>query len=765
MRSAVLAVLPLPLPIIAMLALILPTAAQTAAAPRVPIHTAADDNGVPYGTWAAGTSYKVSFEDDMTFVPYLGGCYPTNRPWSWRTTSLTVGGVELLRTGERPTRTCDDYRCEYRFGAFVEAYDVLAEGLEQSFVVAKRPAAGPLVVRGRVTTDLVAAATGPAHVALDFADPAGRQVLTYGRAFAFDARGLRTPVETAFADGEITLTVPAAFMANAILPVTVDPLTASRVLIHLLPNQTSVAGDADTARQPNAPAHNLLASFAVAASATDLDVYTYLMDDDAQNGILVHTDLTANWSTDEVASAFVGTPQRFAVMLRRVFGGGNPALRCHVHAAQDLSLSTAVIPLQPPAGFGDWRVDIGGALTGSAALVVFQRDAFSGTFGNSGSSDVLGVELDLSTAGGAFGTPFQIEGGSFSDNEWPSINKVGDDSDQPWLCVYQSEAVLNQSDPWAANGRLVRRDGTMASGQWTSDLAQNGTMHQLRPTVEGRQGRYAVAFSTASWPANPFPTTSTLGDRLFVERLDWSGSSASPTLDLPPVQFRATSSRRMDLRDIAYDSNTRSHWTAVFRVLDDPSPGFHLLRYARFGLSGAETEAPAPSLVSVPSQNGNELAAGCVFNPESEIVAIAVLFSNTGVVIRAVNNPAVPWSTNGSSCGPPNIHWDGSQQIGSEFSRPQVTGATPTSWHFLLVGLATTDLPVIDPAVAPGCRLLVPASGSGALGTFPLAIGANPSWAFPLPEWLTNTTFYFQDWFYDGTSFRSTQRLEVPIVK
>jgi hypothetical protein len=37
---------------------------------RIPIHTAPDDLGTPYGIWAAADSYKASFHGDMTFVPY-----------------------------------------------------------------------------------------------------------------------------------------------------------------------------------------------------------------------------------------------------------------------------------------------------------------------------------------------------------------------------------------------------------------------------------------------------------------------------------------------------------------------------------------------------------------------------------------------------------------------------------------------------------------------------------------------------------------------
>ena len=49
----------------------------------------------PYGIWAAGTAYKASFHDGMTFYPLLGRDYPRNQPWSWHTTSVRVGSREL----------------------------------------------------------------------------------------------------------------------------------------------------------------------------------------------------------------------------------------------------------------------------------------------------------------------------------------------------------------------------------------------------------------------------------------------------------------------------------------------------------------------------------------------------------------------------------------------------------------------------------------------------------------------------------------------
>jgi hypothetical protein len=48
----------------------------------------------------------------------------------------------------------------------------------------------------------------------------------------------------------------------------------------------------------------------------------------------------------------------------------------------------------------------------------------------------------------------------------------------------------------------------------------------------------------------------------------------------------------------------------------------------------------------------------------------------------------------------------------------------------------------------------------------PLAVGSSAAWNFPLPEWLTPTILYFQDWMLDNTGqFTSSRRLSVPVTK
>src|SRR5687768_12557974 len=196
----------------------------------VPIHTAEADVGVPYGLWAAGSSYKVSFHDGATFVPVLGTAYPHNLPLAWRTQSVRVGELELVT--HVPRLTWRDTRAEYDLGGVAEAYDVRRDGLEQTFVLRERPpAAGDLVVRGAITTALHAVAVAAAHQALTFLDDAGLPIVTYGAATAVDARGVRQPMTTSFADGEVVLRLDAAWLAGATFPVVVDPLlgTASPV--------------------------------------------------------------------------------------------------------------------------------------------------------------------------------------------------------------------------------------------------------------------------------------------------------------------------------------------------------------------------------------------------------------------------------------------------------------------------------------------------------------------------------------------------------
>ena len=98
-------------------------------------------------------------------------------------------------------------------------------GLEQTFVIASRPGGrGDLIVRGAVSSDLRAEELAATHQSLRFVDRAGQSILEYGAAFAVDARGIRHPMRTSYAGGELRLTLDATVLEQVEFPLTVDPL-------------------------------------------------------------------------------------------------------------------------------------------------------------------------------------------------------------------------------------------------------------------------------------------------------------------------------------------------------------------------------------------------------------------------------------------------------------------------------------------------------------------------------------------------------------
>lgn len=754
-----------------------PTRPASALTPVVvPIHTAAADMGQGYGIWAATDSYKVSFHAGMTFVPYLGANYPHNQVLAWRTTSAKVGGVELIEPSVAATHSHGAYRYEYRFGAITEAYDVRADGLEQTFVLTQRPAAGDLVIQGAVTSQLRAVAAKVAQQSLVFADADGHALVEYGRAIAIDGNGDQVAVGTGYADGVVSLVVPGAWLANAALPIVVDPLL-TRVSV-------ATAGFAsfgqveslDIARDDYGTSSNVLVAYTRAASATDFDAYARLVNDDFSGTTTVFTDVTTSWSTDQIACAFVGGSTKWASVFRRHFLGNSPItsqIRCHVSLTGDTTLQTNYGSLVPPSQNNDWRPDVGGVdafAAGDDACVVFQREdnaASSGAFANTTESVAMAVLLDTTTANGTFGTPFVAYSFASSDVERPSVNKVAEGGTNfSWVCVQQSYNNSITNDDWDLVGRRIGNDGSVAAGAWVSDFALQGTDHQLGPVVEGQDGRYAVFFSTTDLVGTPFKTTLIAGKSLYVERFDWAHGAASPAGDKAPKFVRGNSDRRWEATGLAYDTNDESHFMLGYRAV---SPGVPVAYASRVGFNGALTEGPSVILYSVSGDVPSPVA--CVFDNDSNTAQYAYSVDDGSAASQPVYgqgytyDAATPWSVSGNGCSATQIAWLGNQQIGSEFGGAYVYNSSASAAHFLLVSLASSNALIIHPAVLPNCSLLVDAQSANYLGTMPLHIGASSQWSFALPEWLGPLTLYFQDWVLEGTTLTSTQRLTVPFVK
>ncbi len=760
------------------------TQAMTTEPVLIPIHSQeADPIGGAYGIWAAGTKYKVSFHGDMTFVPYLGADYPHNQPLSWHTTAVRHGDEQLLGSAETCQRQQGQLQYRYQFGRFTEIYDVRAEGLEQSFVIT-RPAAGggDLVVEGRIDTALRATATGAAHQALQFVDEQGQLIMTYGEAYAIDAHGRKTNITTHLSGDKITLTVPATWLTDATWPVTVDPILTP-VLLDWGTGRESV----DICRDDSA--NDRMYVFIRAASTTDKDVYARIVEDDYNTGTYVFNDLNTSWSHRQIRVAAADSPQKYCAVFDRDFTSSNTsAIRYHVHDSGDLTLSTTVSFLAWTSSIQDWRADVGGTSLGSLGdqmLVVYQRDAGT-TFTNTNNSEIWGSVIDITGTTPTSSTPFQINAVSSGDRdqERPAVNKQATPSSNTvWMCVWQEYWNANPTlpDDWDTAGRLVDAAGAVSAASWFTLHAANDTHHQLGPVVAGASGRYCVAYALGDKTLINFKTSVINGTSVNAERLDWSNFNGTATKFDETTLWGPHNDRRWRVGGIAYDNNSDSHW-ALSSLSDAVYSGTGSVYLDRVGYNGAGLEYA--TLFAAPA-NFNGDPGGVVFDDDNVEMATAWIQNDTtatpqtaGVGVHDIFATSFTYPTpigaptlSGTSCSSVSLSWSPStfnsgQQIGSEFTSINYSGAPAASLHFVAVSLAATNALVINPSVGNGCRLLVD-NGANFLGFMPLQIGTSGSSALPLPEWLPTMTLYFQDWYLDQNQnlFLSTQRLGVPITK
>ncbi len=119
----------------------------------------------------------------------------------------------------------------YARGQVEERYLLKKDALEQVFVLRELPQGpGAITVTGSVQTNLTPPAEGTAAGKLIFSH-AGQEIITISEAIAIDASGRRLELDLAYADGRMSLTVPAAWVADAKLPITIDPLIGSSFTI------------------------------------------------------------------------------------------------------------------------------------------------------------------------------------------------------------------------------------------------------------------------------------------------------------------------------------------------------------------------------------------------------------------------------------------------------------------------------------------------------------------------------------------------------
>ncbi len=627
----------------------------------VPIHTqAADPVGGEYGVWSAGATWKASFHDGFRFEPHTP--QRARAPhFAWRTVALRRGAVDLpLGRGET---SFDSRRHQTRFDGLREIYEVRAEGVEQLFVVERKPEGeGALVVRGAVDTDLPAEHRAPRHGALRFVDGSDG-VVEYGAAIAIDAAGERVDVATSF-DGEaIELQVPADFVAHARFPITIDPLTVA-----------ISAGAYNFQIFANDWTSNMLAGSTTAMvgviaqhSAGDLDLLAWSSDESSGLGTVFYSDITTSWSTTTVDSVDMPIAGKWLIGFERDFPS-NSSTACRVQVVDDVTAPTPGTTLFLPAGTTTPRV--GGRRSGSTGVVV----CLTGT----GCSATL---VDAATP--ALGV-VQNVAGNFTK---VAVSRSAATT-TPWCFLAQ----INNGSTFVYH---LADTGSMVGSGVISAPAGAGSLE-----IDGDDTRFL-----ATWTE----LVSVISQRhLMAQRVDWTG--ISPTLGTPQVVASVTALTNLAGGKVAHDFTTRSHW-AVTWTTSTALSSTRTARIARLGYHGAVVET---GIVFATSASNDPVLPVVAFDGDHSS-AVAPSFSVSYVDFQAaytVMHERFDYSPNaliagfGSSCASNTFSNRLQPYAGSEFYTVTARGLPANSTAFVIVGLAPTSVP-LDPIGMTGCTLLV----------------------------------------------------------
>jgi hypothetical protein len=437
--------------------------------------------------WAMGTAYKSQFNAaGASYIPFLGSSAPDLFPVTFTLSSATVAGQALsFDASAKPQFSGLSVR--YERGTLSEVYDLGLESVEQSFIFPSLPASGELVLDLGIQTSLVGAAVGNG---IEFKNDFGS--VHCSSAIAIDANGKRVEVPMVLGEGHLALTVPAAFVAAAKFPLTIDPVI------------TTFAPDTSTAvtTSPDVAYDDTTGYFCFTweqvFTATDHDIYAQ-MHDAAGNLIAGSTqtiDFTSDfWAHPKVANnniandflvvAEVGQPTSGT---RQIWGV--------VRDAATLSQGNQ-FQIDGNESGDKSNPDVGGdpALSGPTYfLVVWQRNFAAGD------QDVHARTVTAASTLNGPGTILIDNSGATNDTH-PSVSKsdgIPPFATQNWNVVWQRSFSSVDED---IRGAQILWDGTITSPSFSLDFSgANDTNPTASSPVDGSTGsrNYLVAYQRGS---------------------------------------------------------------------------------------------------------------------------------------------------------------------------------------------------------------------------------------------------------------------------
>lgn len=195
-----------------------------------------------------------------------------------RLDSVTVGDQPLpLDSGAKAARGSSPRSIIYRRGSVDETYEMDAKNFEQSFVIRELPEGrGAITVSQIVDSNLVAPAENTIARRLAFTS-GGREVFEISKAVVFDAGGRSLPLDLAYSQGRLTMTVPASWVEEATLPIVVDPLVSTGTVVSSGPGLSKIACNSD----PNSGGY-LVVSERQVANGADVDLVGQLLNAQGQ---------------------------------------------------------------------------------------------------------------------------------------------------------------------------------------------------------------------------------------------------------------------------------------------------------------------------------------------------------------------------------------------------------------------------------------------------------------------------------------------------
>jgi len=316
--------------------------------------------------WGIGPGYKARFDETgVEFTPVMGPSAPRSFPLAFALESVRRGDALIYAAPPEGIAPVEDglLAC-YDRGTFVERYEACPEGIEQSFRFdSLPPGTGDLVVRGRVTTDLLAPAVDSASEGIRFeaGDVGG---VSFGSVTGIDAAGNRTAGWLRFDGTHLDLVLPEWFVDAAVLPLVLDPLIGPTVPI---PGGYDL--DPDVAYDATVGVYLVVWERTIAATVHDVMGQRF-----SSTGALLGSPfpiVTSLFSALDPAVANVAGSDRFLVAWRYVSPSGSTLQVRAVDASNGSASNLLNLP-----DLGVTGVDVGGYTGGNplyatTAIVVY----------------------------------------------------------------------------------------------------------------------------------------------------------------------------------------------------------------------------------------------------------------------------------------------------------------------------------------------------------------------------------------------------------